>query len=276
MKKKIQILVFFILMCATFSFLNAQQTLKGSSNDSPIEIFAEDGIEWHKNKNKYIARGNAKAKKGDLLVKSKILEATYGDSEGDEENSEIELIKAIGNVFIENNNATITGGEKASFNVEKEHFIVNGKQLILISNKDKLKSNRTIEFWKIENIAIATGKAEAFKDKKYTIKADKLVWHLTDSKKKKEYEIKKILAFKNVIIETNNEIAYSDKALYNELSGICKLFGNVKLRKGESYLTGEYAEMNLNSGISKLLPHPKNDSFGNEGRVKALIKKNEQ
>ena len=166
MKNKMQILIYLLFIFTTFSFLNAQQTLKGTSNDSPIEIFAEDGIEWHKSKNKYIARGNAKAKKGDLLVKSKILEATYRDSEGNKENGEIELIKAIGNVFIENNNATITGGEKASFNVEKEHFIVNGKQLILISDKDKLTSNRTIEFWKIENIAIATGNAKAYKDKK--------------------------------------------------------------------------------------------------------------
>ena len=66
-------------------------------------------------------------------------------------------------------------------------------------------------------------------------------------------------------------LAYSDKALYNKDSEICKLFGNVKLKKGESFLTGEYAEMNLINGISKLLPYPGNKIREQENRVKALI-----
>ena len=67
--------------------------------------------------------------------------------------------------------------------------------------------------------------------------------------------------FKNVSIKTNNEVAFSDKALYNRISGICKLFGNVKLQRGTSFLTGDYAEMDLNKGISKLMPAPGRDSL---------------
>ena len=88
----------------------------------------------------------------------------------------------------------------------------------------------------------------------------------------KKMNIKKIIGFKNVSIRTNNEVAFSDKALYNKESGICKLFGNVKLQKGTSFLTGEYAEVDLNKGISKLLPAPNRDSL-NENRVRALIDK---
>ena len=40
-----------------------------------------------------------------------------------------------------------------------------------------------------------------------------------------------------------------------------KLFGNVKLQKGESFLTGDYAEVDLNKGISKLLPAPNIDNL---------------
>ena len=86
--------------------------------------------------------------------------------------------------------------------------------------------------------------------------------------------VKKILGFTNVSIRTNNEVAFSDKALYNKDSGICKLFGNVKLQKGTSFLTGDYAEVDMNKGISKLLPAPSLDNL-NENRVRALIDKTE-
>ena len=277
--KKIKILLL-ILFVSFSDNLTGQQLFTGTNNGSPIEIFAEDGIEWHKNKKKYIARGNAKANKADLLVTSDVLEAIYEDDNDTE--SEITILKASGNVFIKNQKAQILGGNIATYNLKKEYFIVNGRKLELISNEDRLTSNSTIEFWKNENIAIATGKAKAYKNNKYSIFADKLVWHLIDekendnkSKGNQGYQIKKILAYKNVIIETNNEIAYSNKALYNELSGICKLFGKVKLKKGDNFLTGEYAEMNLNTGISKLLPHPSKKTSETENRVKALIKKNE-
>ena len=232
--KKIRILLL-ILFVSFSDNLTGQQLFTGTNNGSPIEIFAEDGIEWHKNKKKYIARGNAKANKADLLVTSDVLEAIYEDDNDTE--SEITILKASGNVFIKNQKAQILGGNIATYNLKKEYFIVNGRKLELISNEDRLTSNSTIEFWKNENIAIATGKAKAYKNNKYSIFADKLVWHLIDekendnkSKGNQGYQIKKILAYKNVIIETNNEIAYSNKALYNEVSGICKLFGKVKLK----------------------------------------------
>ena len=47
--KKIKILLFI-----SFVFFSnnstGQQVFTGSNSDSPIEISAEDGIEWHKNK----------------------------------------------------------------------------------------------------------------------------------------------------------------------------------------------------------------------------------
>lgn len=266
-KKKI----IFILIFIFFKEIGSQQLLTNNSNDvdNPIEIFAEEGIEWHKNNQKYIARGNANAKKGDLVIKSDYLEANYKDSNGSD--NEITFLKALGNVYIENKQAKILGGKTAHYDLKKEYFNVSGKELKLISENDELTSNLKIEFWKVDNIAIATGKAKAKRNSKYTIFADKLVWHLT-LLNDEEYKVKKILAYDNVKIESNNEIAYSDKALYNDTKEICKLFGNVKLKKDNNYLTGDYAEMNLKNGISKLLPHPKTIQ-NNKNRVKAIIKK---
>ena len=266
---KISFLNFFIFVCV-ISFFEKPLLAKNKNNvdKTPIEIYAEGGIEWNKNKKVYIAKKNAEATKGKLTVKADLLEAYYDESS--ENNSDIKTLNALGNVLINDNETIIKGGKKASYNIRKERFIVFGKKISLVSQNDSISSNRKLEFWKSKNIAIATGAAEAVRDSKYVINADKLVTHLK-TLKDGNYEIKKIIAYNKVIIKTNNEIAYSDKALYNKNSEICKLFGNVKLKKGESFLTGEYAEMNLKNGISKLLPYPGNKIREQENRVKALI-----
>ena len=103
-----------------------------------------------------------------------------------------------------------------------------------------------------------------------------MAWYLEkESSEEDGFSIKKIVGFKNVEIENDNEIAFSDKALYNNKKEECKLFGNVKIKRGENFLTGDFAIINMKTGVSKLLPR-KSDSLGRtEERVKALILKEE-
>ena len=122
-----------------------------------------------------------------------------------------------------------------------------------ISEEFNLKS-KNINILEKGNIIEAAGNVEILTDNEIVIKSDKLVWHV--QKKGEVLDVVKILGFKNVSIKTQNEVAFSDKALYNKDKDICKLFGNVKLKKGDSILIGDYAEVNMKTGISKLLPSP--------------------
>ena len=262
--KKINFFLFlFFIHETTFS-----QQLSNFNNDTnPIEIFAEEGIEWHKNKNKYVAIGNAKAVSGSLSLKSDRIEAFYTEKEDSGMN--IKEVKAKKNVIIEDKKMRIVGGNYAEYKTTKDYFLIVGKNIIVTSEANTLRSKEKLEYWRSKNIAIATGKAEAQKDKEFVVLADKLVWYLKEDKNKTT--VKKILGFKNVSIKTNNEVAFSDKAIYNNDTEICKLYGNVKLQRGDSFLLGEYAEVDLKKGISKLLPAPGNSM--KENKVKALIDK---
>ena len=257
---------------AILIFLNlkqseSQQLTNLDNNNEPIEIFADNGIEWHKNKNKYVALGNAKALSGTLSLESDKIEAFYEEKESSGMN--ITEVRAKKNVVVQDKKMKITGGEYAEYKIIKDYFLINGRNIILTSGKNTLKSNKKIEYWRSKNIAIATGQAKAKKDNEFVVLADKLVWYLQE--KNQKTTVKKLLGFKNVSIKTNNEVAFSDKAIYNNETEICKLYGNVKLQRGESFLIGEYAEVDLRSGISKLLPAPGNKF--NENKVKALIDK---
>mgnify|MGYP001222395063 FL=1 len=275
MKKKF-LKILYLNIFSFFLFFNAlsQQKIDTFSNGKPIEIFADKGIEWHKNDKKYIANGNAKAIQEDFIVTSDSLEAYYTEDDGEE--TKIDLLRALGNVVIRNKSAKIFGGKIATFDVKKDYFKIIGDNLTLISQKDRLNAKKKIEFWRKENIAIATGNAVANREKKYILRAHRLAWYLEkESSEKESFSIKKIVGFKNVEIENDNEIAFSDKALYNNKKEECKLFGNVKIKRGENFLTGDFAVINMKTGVSKLLPR-KNDSLGRaEERVKALILKEE-
>ena len=250
------------------NWINSQQIINQKQNGEPVEIYAEQGIEWHKNDNKYLAIGNAIAKSGKMSVNSDRIEAFYEES--DNSGMDIKLVKAHRNVVVTDENLKIVGGKLAEYNLRKDYFSIFGKNLILTSQENKLESNNKMEYWRTKGVAIASGKAKAQKGNEFKIEAEKLVWYLNENDKK--IEVKKIFGFDNVSIYTNNEVAFSDKALYNKENGICKLFGNVKLQKGDSFLTGDYAEVDLNKGISKLLPAPNFDKL-NENRVRALIDK---
>ena len=217
-----------ILFFLSAKHSESQQLTNLDNNDEPIEIFADNGIEWHKNKNKYVALGNAKALSGTLSLESDKIEAFY--KENDSSSMNITEVRAKKNVVVQDKKMKITGGEYAEYKILKDYFLINGSNIILTSDKNILKSNKKLEYWRSKNIAIATGKAEAKKDTEFVVMADKLVWYLQE--KNQKTTVKKLLGFKNVSIKTNNEVAFSDKAIYNNETEICKLYGHVKLQRG--------------------------------------------
>ena len=70
-------LKFFFIFVFIFSNCLSQQIINQKQGDQPIEIYAEKGIEWHKNEKKYLAIGNAKATSGSMSLKSDTIEAFY-------------------------------------------------------------------------------------------------------------------------------------------------------------------------------------------------------
>ena len=79
------LIIFFVFS----SFIRSQQIINQNQGNQPIEIYAEKGIEWHKNENKYLAIGNAKATQGSLSLKSDLIEAFYEENK----NSEMDITK---------------------------------------------------------------------------------------------------------------------------------------------------------------------------------------
>src|SRR5246500_2669106 len=103
-------------------------SLSGVSEDRPIEVSADHGIEWQQDAQVYIARGNAMAKRGATEVHADTLTAHYRPIKGAGGETEVYRLDADGHVMIKSPTQTVVG-DQAVYDVDQQIGIVTGKAL---------------------------------------------------------------------------------------------------------------------------------------------------
>lgn len=222
-------------------------SLGGVSGDLPIEVYAQDGIEWQQDGNLFVARGDARAVRGEVEVLSDELKAHYRENASGQ--SEVWRLDALGNVRIVSNSETAYG-DRAIYNADQKVLVIDGKKPRLVSGQDTLSASQQLEYWELKKFAVARGNAVATRDNKQVF-ADVLVAHLRPDEKG-DTRVYRVDAYDNVRIRTARETASGDRGVYNVESGIATLTGRVKLVRDDNVLRGCRAQVNLNTGISQL------------------------
>ena len=221
--------------------------LPGQNRDKPIEIFADEGIEWQQKAQAYIARVNARAVQGDVTIFGDVLIAYY--SKGPEGGTQIWRVDAIGNVRVVSPEQTAYGA-KAVYGVESGVMVMTGKPL-LVTKTDRITARDSLEFWEKRSMAVARGNAIAIREDK-RMKADVLTAYFVKGKNGKS-EIQRIHAYNNVLVSSPTEIIRAQKAVYNVKTGIVVATGSVRITRGRDQLNGQAAEININTGVSRML-----------------------
>ena len=240
--------------------------LASGSKDMPIEITAENGIEWEKNKEILIASGNAKASRGGITVLAEVLRAYYRKKNTG--GTDLYRLDAAGGVKIFSNTESMEG-QTAVLDFEQAILKVDGKKVIYKAGPDTITANQQMEYWERQKMAIARGNAIAIHKGK-TLRADVLKALLRKNKTGRS-EVYIIEAFNNVLIVSGKDRLRSDSAIYKLDSGIATLKGNVSILRENSILNGDLAEINLKTGISKLLTVDSVGSRKERKRVRGLI-----
>jgi lipopolysaccharide export system protein LptA len=235
--------------------------LLGGQSGSPIEIEAESGIEWRRNEKQYIARGNAVAKRGDLTVHADTLTAHYRDKAAG--GSEIWQIEADGHVRLQQPGRTVTGSH-AVYDLDKRVLHVTGGGLGVDTGKEKLTADNSLEYQDGPQIAIARGNATVVQTDR-RVRADTMTGHFQRQAGGK-LDLVRLEADGNVEVKTPDTYATSNKGDYDLTKDIMTLSGNVKVTNAGNQFNGEYAEVNVKTGVSRLL-----GSASGSGTVKSLI-----
>lgn len=176
-----------LALCFAPSFLNAQ-------DNNPIEVTADNALEWDRANKTFTATGNAIIKQGDSSINAPSITAFYDEAD------------------------TITI-----------------RQVIAEPN------------------AVLIQPTETLKARKVTADFNKGV-------------LGTVTAINNVVLETDTETLYGDKAIYNANDRIVIVTGNVRIEQDKNVLTGNQAIFDLNTNISTMTASPETGS-----RVKATF-----
>jgi lipopolysaccharide export system protein LptA len=203
---------FFAFVMIFFApFVHAQE----QTPSPPLEISADQALEWDRANTRYFARQNALAKQGDFELRADLLTADYRDTNG---RSEIYRITAIGNVRMNSGTSIATGG-MAVYTVD-DGKVVLSESPVITSEQDRLTAERITAF----------------------IVTDKTGKRVLDRAE----------ADGNVVITTPNEKATSKRGVYNARANTVELMDNVVLTQGANTLTGARATMNLTTKLSRM------------------------
>lgn len=234
----------------------------GTGGKGPLEVFAEEGIEWRRDEQLYIARGNAVATRDDLSLTADTLIAHY--HEGADGGTEIDKVDAVGNVVIQSPKEKIVG-DRAIFLIDQGLMQVTGKKLRLTTEKEEVTARDSLEYWQdYEGAPVAVARGEAVVHRPAAgqrIRGDVITATFARDAEDKQ-EISQVDAFGDVRIATENEFARSDRAVYYVKDDLALLEGDVKITRGDNQLNGQRAELNLKTGVSRLLADGKTQVRG--------------
>jgi lipopolysaccharide export system protein LptA len=276
--------------------LPAQTMNLGSGGaQKPIEIAADQGIEWHRETQRYIARGNASAVQGDTAVHGDTLIAYYRSQPNG--GTEIFRYEAQGNVRITNPTQTAFG-DKGVYDMDTGVLVMTGKSLKITTPTDVITARDSLEYWDQKKVAVARGNAVAVSQER-RMTGDVLTSHFVEGRTAPQpaarpnarnqpaqrgrpaptpaaapnaqsgQRMQRIEGFGNVHVSTATDIVRADRGVYNADTSIAMMSGNVRITRGQNQLNGDFAEVNLNTGISKLLTSA--DSSGEKQRVRGLF-----
>jgi len=248
-----------------------------------VEVTADQTLEWYQDQNMYVARGNAKAVRGDLTVYGDILTAherekpktpdgkvikapkpppdqngakTSGDA------GDIDKMTADGHVIILKPNTRITG-EHAVDDVDKHVVVVTGDNLRYESDKQVVTARDALEYWDETKIAVARGHAIAVKGDRH-VEGDVLTAEFRDQPNGAN-QLYKMTAIGHVTVITKNDVTRGDRAVYDAARDIAIVSGHVRITRADgTELTGDVGESDFVNNQSRLM----NDG---SGRVRALL-----
>ena len=172
-------------------------------------------------------------------------------------------------------------GDRAVYDLDQAVLVMTGRALKLTTPNDVLTARDSLEYWSQKHMAVARGNAVVVTNDGRRLAADTLVAYTSDAappagttpwRRQPECrrsaaasgKLQKVEAFGNVTVRTATDTATGDRAVYVPDTGIARLAGHVRITRGKNQLEGSEAEVNMKTGISRLLA-------GTGERVQGLV-----
>ena len=273
------------------------------SKGGPIDVTAADGMEWRQNEQMVIARGSARAVRGDVTVTADRLIARYRrkpgsapaetkqpatvPATGDTGSNEIYRLEAEGNVKIFTP-TDLAEGDRAVYDIDQAVLLLTGRDLKLTTPQQVLTARDSMEYWSQKHMAVGRGLATVTTADGRRLAGDVLVGYTTPPATEatppkatpakapapgadpltSSGKLQRVEGFGNVEVRTATETIRGARGIYVTDSGIARVAGDVRITRGLNQLNGDEALVNMRTGISTLVRNP-------GGRVQGLVVPND-
>ena len=204
-------------------------------------------------------------------------------SPADDQNggNEIFRLEAVGNVHMF---TTTDQGEcdKAVYDIDQGVLVMTGHALKLTTPQDVITARDAMEYWSQKHMAVARGDAVITTNDAREVSADTLVAYMTDPTAPgadaapkaaptpppptgakagnpqddplaASGKLQRVEAFGDVVIRTTTQTVIGDRGVYVPDTGIARMAGATKLTQGQNQVNGEGLEVNLNTGVYRLI-----------------------
>ncbi len=262
------------------------------SSGGPVAITARDGFEWRDAEQVVIATGDARAVRDNVTVIADRLIARYRKKAGtgtaapssgvpslggDTGGNEIYRLEAEGNVriFTPTDEAV---GDRAVYDIDQAVMVMTGRGLRLTTPTQVLTARDSLEYWSQKRMAVGRGNAVVITTDARRLAADTLVAFIEEEGAAPRPaattpgaeppgaggKLKRLEAYGNVEARTATDVIRGDRALYTPDTGLARVIGNVRVTSGQNQINGPAAEVNMRTGVARMLADP-------GGRVQGVI-----
>lgn len=242
---------YFLLWASVLLFsapLQAQQSPLSNNADEPIEISAQESLEWLQNLRQYKANGSVIVTQGNLSLNADSLIADYDDTSGDA--LSITLITATGNIILKDLENTAYG-DKITYNLRTNDIVLTGSNIKLTTSEQTITAQDELTYNTEKGSAKAVGNA-MIKTTKETLKADVITANFAKNSQTNKQELTTAIATGAVTISTKDEVITGNKGTYNAQNNTAEINGNVKITRGKNTLQGNRATVNLTTNVSQM------------------------
>lgn len=231
----------YLYMFLLLAFSAPAMAQTNTEKQKPLEITADQTLEWHRNDKKYVARGKAEAKQGLTSINADTLTADYRESA--KSNFDIYRMTAEKDVVIisQGNQAF---GDKAVYELDTGIATMTGDDLRMTAPDQTITARDKFEYGVTEGRLSAYGDVIILRGED-KIQADKASAFFTQAEQTSgstspmgSRKLERFEGEGHVIVTTPTEILSGDKGVYRADTNTAEVTGNVKITRGPNVLEG--------------------------------------
>ncbi len=250
-------IIFFFIISLNFNFAF-------SRNTGETEITTEDGIEVFQEEKYYLLKKNVEIFSDDFELRGQLVKIYF-----DKDLYDIQRLVATKDVEFSSDIYGIKGsGENLEFNINNEKITVKGKDSKLFLETTEMFSDEIIIVNNIGGSFSITGSKSKLISENLYITGSKINGTFEIIEGNRDITNLKVEDEIGLHIITNKTEMFSKKAIYDRKKSIIELFENVKIKRGNEVIVGDYGILDTNKNSYKV-------SSKNSNKVKAVITNSE-